>query len=261
MRILNVTPDSFSDGGKFVASEHAVAHGLALVADGADLIDIGGESTRPGAEPVSVDEELRRVIPVIEQLAAQVKVPISVDTSKSAVAQAALRAGATVVNDVSGLTWDPQMLEVCSEHRCGIVCMHTLGTPKTMQINPVYTDVVGEIVGYFAERLQVLDRTGIQPERVDLVMGVGFSHIAEHNLQVLSRISRFHQFDRPILIGHSRKRFLQKVLGKPLDERVFGTVGVSIALAQQQVDILRLHDVAANRDAIVAWQATRPATR
>lgn len=254
MGIVNVTPDSFSDGGRFLAHEAAVEQALRLVAEGADILDIGGESTRPGAEVVSLDEELRRVVPVIEQLARKTNTPISIDTSKAEVARQALRAGATIVNDISGLRFDSQMIDICRESRCGVVVMHMQGTPQTMQIEPHYTDVVEEICGYFRERLETLGRGGIAAERIVLDPGVGFGKTARHNLEILSHIARFRELGRPVLIGHSRKRFLKKIIGREVDETRFGTVGVSVALAQQHVDIVRVHDVAANRDAISAYR-------
>lgn len=254
MGIVNATPDSFSDGGQFLSVNAAVDHGWQLIEQGADLLDIGGESTRPGAEPVSLAEELRRTIPVIEQLAGKVAAPISVDTTKSEVARQALAAGAEIVNDISGLQFDPAMIEVCRQSGAGVVCMHMQGTPQTMQSNPTYGDVVQEICGYFRERLATLGQNGIPPERVMLDPGVGFGKTAEHNLQILSHIAEFHQLGRPMLIGHSRKRFLKKLIGREVDERLAGGIGVSLALAAQGVEMLRVHDVAAHRDAILAWQ-------
>ena len=258
MGILNTTPDSFSDGGKYQAVDLAVEHGLRLAAEGADILDIGGESTRPGAQPVPLDEELRRVIPVIERLKGMTLIPISIDTSKSEVARQALRSGAMIVNDISGLRFDAQMIEVCCESACGVICMHIQGTPQTMQNAPRYHNVVDELCADFTARLQFLERAGLSRERIVIDPGIGFGKTADHNLEILTNIFRFRKLGRPVLIGHSRKRFLQKVLGQTLDERLFGTVGVSIGLAQQHVDILRVHDVAANRDAITAWRATLP---
>ena len=260
MGILNTTPDSFSDGGKYILKDQAVEHGLQLVAEGADILDVGGESTRPGATPVSLDEELRRVIPVIERLAGLVKVPISIDTFKAEVAERAIQAGARIVNDISGLRFDERMVEVCVKNPCGVICMHIQGTPQTMQIAPHYHDVVTGLCEDFVIRLQALEQAGIPRERIVIDPGVGFGKTAQHNLEILSNIARFRQLGRPVLIGHSRKRFLQKLLGEAIDERLFGTVGVSISLAQQHVDLLRIHDVAANRDALSAWRATRPQT-
>ena len=259
MGIVNVTPDSFSDGGRFRGLDQAVEQGLKLVHDGADILDIGGESTRPGATPVPLAEELERVIPVIERLAAQVTVPLSIDTYKAEVARQALASGARIVNDISGLAFDQQMVDVCRDHDCAVIVMHIQGTPQTMQNNPTYEDVVGEIVAHFRTRLFELEQRGLKRERIAIDPGIGFGKTAQHNIEILSNIARLQQLERPVLIGHSRKRFLQKVLGKNLDERSFGTVGVSIALAQQNVDLLRVHDVAATQDAIAAWQAILPA--
>ena len=259
MGIVNVTPDSFSDGGRFRGVDDAVDQGLKLVRDGADILDIGGESTRPGATPVPLEEELERVIPVIERLAEQVTVPLSIDTYKSEVARLALASGARIVNDISGLSFDERMVDVCRDHDCGVIAMHIQGTPQTMQNNPTYDDVVGEIVAHFRTRLGELEQQGLKRERIAIDPGIGFGKTALHNLEILSNIARLQELERPVLIGHSRKRFLQKVLGKNLDERSFGTVGVSIALAQQNVDLLRVHDVAATQDAIAAWQAILPA--
>ncbi len=255
MGIVNVTPDSFSDGGQFLAQQAAVDHAMKLTTEGADILDVGGESTRPGANEVSLDEELRRVIPVIEQLVKLTTVPISVDTSKAEVARHALRAGACIVNDISGLLFDPDMIEVCRESRCGVSVMHIQGTPRTMQAEPHYDDVVGEICEYFAERLATLEQAGIAPERIVLDPGIGFGKTAQHNLEILSNISAFQALGRPVLIGHSRKRFLKKLIQREVDERLFGTVGVTLALARQHVDLVRVHDVAANRDALAAYQA------
>ncbi|MEX1096848.1 MAG: dihydropteroate synthase [Planctomycetales bacterium] len=255
MGILNATPDSFSDGGEFFAPDAAVAHGVALVAAGADILDVGGESTRPGAEPVSEAEELRRVEPVVRELAARVPVPISIDTTKAQVAARALAAGASIVNDISGLTFDPEMAAACRNARAGVVCMHIQGTPRTMQLDPRYEDVVREVRDFLAERLDRFEEQGIPRERVVLDPGIGFGKTAEHNLELLSHVRELRGLGRPVLIGHSRKRFIAKVLGRPVDERTSGTIGVSIALAMQGADILRVHDVEATRDALTAWRA------
>lgn len=263
MGILNVTPDSFSDGGSYVSIDAAVEHARRLVEAGADLLDIGGESTRPGAEPVGVEEELRRVVPVIAELAGTIAVPISIDTTKAAVAAAALEAGAEVVNDVSGLTFDRETPAVCRDHAAGVVCMHIRGTPQTMQLDPRYDDVVSEVERYFLDRLDALEAAGIPPERVVLDPGIGFGKTAAHNLDLLAATDRFRGLGRPLLIGHSRKRFLKAVLGRPVEERTAGTIGVAVALAALGADYLRVHDVQAIRDALVAWKtvADRAAVR
>jgi dihydropteroate synthase len=259
MGIVNVTPDSFSDGGHFTRVDAAVNHGLQLVEEGADILDIGGESTRPGATPVSLKEELARVLPVMEALKKQTTLPLSIDTTKAEVARQAISAGACIVNDISGLAWDPEMIPLCAETDAGIICMHILGTPRTMQNEPHYEDVVGEISQYFEARLQALEQAGISRGRVVLDPGVGFGKTAEHNLEILSHVKEFRQLDRPVLIGHSRKRFLKALLGRPVEERLSGTVGVSVALAMQHADILRVHDVRAVRDALTAWDIIRRA--
>jgi dihydropteroate synthase len=254
MGILNVTPDSFSDGDRYTRIDAALAQADVLVSEGADILDIGGESTRPGAEPVSLEDELARVIPVIRALVSRVQVLISVDTSKAEVARQAIDAGAHIINDVTGLA-DPEMPRVCAAGGVGVVCMHMQGSPQTMQINPRYEDAVAEIAEYLAARLADLESRGIPRERVVLDPGIGFGKTAEHNLQILSHIEQFRALGRPVLIGHSRKRFLAKVLGRPLDEPTFGTVGVSLACAAQGADILRLHAIAPTRDCLLAWQA------
>jgi dihydropteroate synthase len=257
MGILNVTPDSFSDGGQWATVDAAVERGLELVAEGADILDVGGESTRPGSDPVPADEELRRVIPVIERLSKRTAIALSVDTSKAEVAQRALEAGAAIVNDISGLGGDPDMAGVCAASDCGIVLMHMQGTPQTMQRDPQYEDVVREVRDYLARRLEDLAGRGIAPERIVLDPGVGFGKTAAHNLELLQNVAEFHALGRPVLIGHSRKKFLQKVLGRPVEERLAGTIGVAIAVAALGAEILRVHDVQAVRDALVAWQAVR----
>jgi dihydropteroate synthase len=258
MGILNVTPDSFSDGGQFNAMDHAVARALQMEADGADIIDIGGESTRPGSEGVTLDEELQRTIPVIRELAQKLRIPISIDTTKSEVARQALDAGAEIVNDISGLTFDHAMMDVCREADAGICLMHIQGTPQTMQQNPQYTDVVSEVSEFLQQQVDRCLMAGILAERMCVDPGIGFGKTADHNLQLLKAIPRLQaELQRPVLIGHSRKRFLSKILGRSVEERESGTVGVSIALAQLGVDILRIHDVRSVRDALVAWDTIR----
>ena len=254
MGILNTTPDSFSDGGQFHALDQAVARALQMEADGAGIIDIGGESTRPGAEPVTLEEELRRTIPVIRELSQTLKVPISIDTTKSEVARQALEAGAEIVNDISGLTFDPQMMDVCRDMDAGICLMHIQGTPQTMQQNPHYKDVVSEVSEFLQQQVDRCLMAGIAPERMCVDPGIGFGKTADHNLQLLKAIPRLQtELQRPVLIGHSRKRFLSKILGRSVEDRESGTVGVSIALAQLGVDILRIHDVRSVHDALIAW--------
>ncbi|MBX3442290.1 MAG: dihydropteroate synthase [Planctomyces sp.] len=255
MGIVNVTPDSFSDGGRWLAVDAAIDHALRLVDDGADVLDIGGESTRPGAAPVDMDEECRRILPVVERLAGRTSVPISIDTTKGEVARRALGAGARIVNDISGLAADPEMPRVCARADCGVIAMHMQGTPQTMQLNPSYGDVVREVRDYLCGRLEVLTAAGISAERIVLDPGVGFGKTALHNLQLLRNLRSLHELGRPILIGHSRKRFLEKVLGRPLEERLAGTIGVAIAVAQQGAELIRVHDVRAVIDGLAAWRA------
>jgi dihydropteroate synthase len=258
MGIVNVTPDSFSDGGKFLAQGAAVRQALQLAEDGADILDIGGESTRPGAERVSVDEELRRVVGVISELRPQTDRLISIDTTKAEVAQQALAAGADIVNDISGLTFDPAMPDVCAESDCGVIAMHILGNPQTMQNDPQYDDVVADVTIWLQQRLDDLSQRGIRAERIALDPGIGFGKTADHNVELLSGISTLRSLGRPVLIGHSRKRFLAKVLGRPVEERSAGTIGVAIAAAEQHADMLRIHDVRSTKDALLAWQTCRP---
>ena len=257
MGIVNVTPDSFSDGGQFLQTQAAVEHALQLVEEGADFLDIGGESTRPGAEPVSTEDEISRVLPVVEALSGKTTIPISIDTTKAEVARACLSAGAEIINDISGLTFDEQMPEACRAGDAGIVCMHIKGTPQTMQDNPHYNHCVREIDEWLQARLKMLNAQGIDSTRLVLDPGIGFGKTAEHNLEILSSIEQLRKSGRPVLIGHSRKRFLKKVLNREMEERLAGTIGVAIALAEQQTDIIRVHDVAAIQDALLAWKTVR----
>lgn len=254
MGILNVTPDSFSDGGRYADPGKALEQALTLVNEGAGIIDVGGESTRPGAESVEEGEELRRVLPVVERLAKELAVPVSIDTYKSGVAREALQAGAQIVNDISGMTFDPEMPRVCAEGKAGVICMHIQGTPQTMQRDPRYGDAVMEIREWLRERCAALLEAGVERGAIVVDPGIGFGKRAEHNLEILSNLAAFHELGYPVCIGHSRKRFLGKILGRPVDERSFGTVGVSLALAEQGVEILRLHEIAPTRDTLTAWR-------
>ncbi len=256
MGIVNVTPDSFSDGGKFFDPQVAVDHALALVADGADILDIGGESTRPYADPVSIDEELRRVVPVIESLAAAVSVPISIDTSKAVVAEAAIAAGAEMINDVTGLEGDPAMLPLAAKSQVGVCAMHMQGTPKTMQDDPRYNDVVRDIHSYLAARRDALLAAGITPERICLDPGIGFGKTHQHNLTLMANCWQFHELGCPLLVGHSRKGFLAKVIGDAEQDRTAATVGSALSLARQGVQVIRVHDVRPVREALLAFAAT-----
>jgi dihydropteroate synthase len=253
--IVNVTPDSFSDGGQFLDQSAAVQQCVRLAGEGADIIDVGGESTRPGALPVAEDEEVGRVVPVISEAARRVPIPISVDTTKAAVAERALDVGAAIVNDISGLRFDARMLEVCARSHAGVICMHMQGTPQTMQIDPRYLDVIREVGGFLAERLTFLESHGIALERIVVDPGIGFGKTPEHNLAILKNIDQFRALGRPVLIGHSRKRFLAKLLGRPLEEASSATIGVALAAALRGADLLRVHDVRATREALTACWA------
>jgi dihydropteroate synthase len=257
MGILNVTPDSFSDGGRWLDVDAAVDRAFQLVAEGADLIDIGGESTRPGSLPVEPAEQLRRVLPVIERLAGAVSVPLSLDTSSSLVAREGLGAGAHIVNDVTALSGDPEMASVCAAARCGVIIMHMQGNPRTMQIAPRYDDVVREVAEYLSARVRQLVNAGIAAERIVIDPGIGFGKTAPHNLALLSNVARLREAGRPVLIGHSRKRFLKAVLGRPVEEATAGTIGVAIAVTEQGAELIRVHDVRVVKDAITAWRAVR----
>lgn len=255
MGIVNVTPDSFSDGGDFFEPHAAVQHGLRLAAEGADLLDVGGESTRPYAQPVPLAEELRRVTTVVRQLARQTDVPISIDTSKAAVAEAALEAGALVINDVTGLEGDPRMVEVACRSGAAVCAMHMQGTPQTMQDSPRYADVVAEIHHYLRSRRDALIQSGIPLDRICLDPGIGFGKEHHHNLTLLAACHRFLDLDCPLLVGHSRKGFIGKVLNDKEADRTYGTLGVTLALAKQGVQIVRVHDVRATCDALRLFAA------
>ncbi len=255
MGIVNVTPDSFSDGAHYRAPEAAVARALELVEAGADLIDIGGESTRPYATPVDTAEELRRVLPVVERLCAATPLPISIDTSKSAVARAALAAGAEVINDVTGLTGDPQMVHLAAATGAAVCAMHMQGTPRTMQDAPRYGDVVSEVMAYLELRRSALVQAGIAPERIALDPGIGFGKTHRHNLELMAHCWQLHRLGCPVLVGHSRKGFLAKVSDDRSAERTASTIGGALALAAQGVQIIRVHDVAAVRQALQVFVA------
>jgi len=255
MGIVNVTPDSFSDGGLYFDTSRAVEQGLRLVAEGAAIIDVGGESTRPFSQPVPVEEELRRVLPVIELLAAQTAVPVSIDTTKAAVAREALAAGAQIINDTSGLTGDPAMLDTALAGNAAVVVMHSQGDPQTMQINPHYSDTVSEIHQWLARRKNELLAAGIAADRIALDPGIGFGKTATHNLELIRSIDRFHDLGCVLTVGHSRKRFIGQVLGDDQADRTFGALGVALALARRGVQVLRMHHVAGARQALALFAA------
>jgi dihydropteroate synthase len=249
MGIVNVTPDSFSDGGAFQDSGRAVDHALQLVAEGADIVDIGGESTRPGAEAVDVAEECRRVLPVIEQVAAQSGVALSIDTTKAAVAREALEAGAHIINDVSGLTHDAGMATVASDGRAGLVLMHLRGTPRSMQDDPRYDDVVATVATYLEARVAVARAAGIADEALAVDPGIGFGKTARHNLQLLANVDRLRVAGVRTLVGVSRKRFIGDVTGAAVDARLAGSLAGLVHCVLAGVDIMRVHDVAASLQA------------
>jgi dihydropteroate synthase len=254
MGVVNVTPDSFSDGGLFLDPEAAIAHGRELIEQGAAILDVGGESTRPGAEQVPEAEELRRVLPVVEGLAGA-GVPISVDTSKAAVAAAALGAGAEIVNDVTALRGDPEMAAVCAERGATVVLMHMLGRPRTMHESPTYEDVVGEVKAFLAERVDVAVAAGVGAERIWVDPGIGFGKTADHNLELLRRLGELRGLGRPLVIGTSRKRFIGRVDGSGPEARLGGTVASSVWAAAEGADVLRVHDVAEVRQAMAVATA------
>ncbi len=259
MGIINVTPDSFSDGGLYHESDTAVDQALRLIADGADILDIGGESTRPSADPVSVSEELARVIPVIEQIRTFSDIPISIDTMKAGVAREALQAGATIINDVSALRHDPLMLELVKQTDVEVIIMHMKGTPSTMQDNPSYSDIVDEIISFFQERLNLLKSAGVDLERITVDPGIGFGKKLEHNLSILKHLEKLSTLGQPVLLGHSRKRFLGDITDIDTPDRDLVTAVVSGLCQDKKVSIIRVHDVASTRYALQVSQAVNQA--
>jgi dihydropteroate synthase len=255
MGILNVTPDSFSDGGHYFDASAAIERGLRMAAEGADIIDIGGESSRPYAQRVEVKGELARVIPVIEALRGRLLVPMSIDTTKAAVAREAVAAGVEAINDISALEADPQMIDVALATQAGVSAMHMQGTPQTMQDNPAYDNVVEDIFDYLRRRRDALLERGIEPARIALDPGIGFGKTHQHNLTLLAHCDRFHALGCPLVVGHSRKGYIGKILDDASADRTAGTIGVSIALALQGVQVLRVHDVEAVRQALLLFEA------
>jgi dihydropteroate synthase len=255
MGIVNVTPDSFSDGGKFLDPAAAIEHAQKLVAEGADLLDIGGESTRPQSQPVNAQEELDRVLPVIEAACKTVSVPVSVDTSKASVAQAAVAAGAEIINDITALRGDGKMLEVVCQTVAGICVMHMQGTPQTMQVNPQYDDVMGEVYGFLRETRDKLIKAGIEPTRICIDPGIGFGKTVQHNLSLLQNCWRLHELNCPVLVGYSRKSFLSYLAANSSFDRSAAGLDVARSMALQGVQILRVHDVAETRSALAAIDA------
>ena len=264
MGIVNVTPDSFYDGGRYIDPERAVAHACHLVAQGADILDIGAESTRPGAEPVTEEEELARVVPVVAALARQVSVPISVDTTKSTVARAALDVGASMINDVSALQWDPEMASVVAQADAAVILMHMQGTPQTMQRAPRYHNVVTDVIAFLEGRMHAAIEAGISKTNIVLDPGIGFGKLLEHNLELLDGLSAFTRLRRPLLVGPSRKSFIGQLLGRPPEHREWGTAAAVAIAVDRGAGILRVHDVAAMADIVTvasAIQSKGSATR
>jgi dihydropteroate synthase len=243
MGVLNITPDSFSDGGKFLKVEDAVRCGIKMAEEGADIIDVGGESTRPGSDPATIEEELSRVIPVIEALSKEINIPVSIDTYKSEVAKKALDAGAEMINDISALRFDPEMKEVAAEYQVPIVLMHIKGTPKNMQKNPYYEDVIKEIIEYLKESIQLAKEAKVQEENIIIDPGIGFGKRLDDNLNILKNLKEFFILNCPILVGPSRKSFIGKVLDLPVEERLEGSLAALAVSIMNGANIIRVHDV------------------
>jgi dihydropteroate synthase len=257
MGIVNLTPDSFSDGGTSSSTGTALERARALVSEGADLLDLGGESTRPGAEPVGLEEEMRRVIRVVEQLASELDHPLSIDTSKAEVARQALGMGALIINDITALGGDPGMAEVVAEYGAGIVLMHMQGVPKTMQQDPQYVDVVAEVLDFLAARIAWCESRGISRSRIAIDPGIGFGKTLNHNLQLLRNLDRFANLGCAVLVGTSRKGLLGTLTGRGVSDRLVGSVVSSLAACAQGARVVRVHDVAAMVDAIKVWTAVK----
>ena len=255
MGIVNVTPDSFSDGGRHSSVGLAVKHALFLAEKGADLLDIGGESSRPGAAIVALEEELRRVIPVVEEVARACTLPISVDTVKTAVARAAIHAGASVINDIEGFADKPEMLRLAADTGVGVAVMHMPGDPRTMQLNPAYHDVVTEVYEFLARRIEAIERAGLSREQIAIDPGIGFGKTFVHNLELLRNLERFKGLGCAILIGTSRKGFLGTITGRPIDQRATASVISGLSAILKGASIVRVHDVGPMADAIKVWTA------
>ncbi len=259
MGILNVTPDSFSDGGKYAGIKEALSFAQQMVKDGVDIIDIGGESSRPGSNPVSLDEELKRVIPIITKIREHSTIPISIDTTKADVARQAISAGADIVNDISALRFDSEMVDVIAENRTPVILMHMLGDPKTMQADPIYFDCVNEIMQFFSERIHFCLNNGIQREKIILDPGIGFGKKLSDNLALINKIGQFKTFGCPVLLGASRKSFIGMITGdkKSPEKRIGGSLAAAITGIQNGVDILRVHDIAETIEAIKLLKALK----
>ncbi|MEK6690990.1 MAG: dihydropteroate synthase [Nitrospirota bacterium] len=243
MGILNVTPDSFSDGGLYLNTDKAVERSFEIEKEGADIIDIGGESTRPGALPLSPEEELSRVVPVIEKLKSRLRIPISIDTYKAEVAREAIKAGASIINDISGLRFDPEIASVSAEYDVPVVIMHIKGTPRDMQINPVYQDLIGEIRHFLEEGISIAQKAGVDDDMIIIDPGIGFGKTFEHNLEIINRLDEFRSLGMPILLGPSRKSFIGKILDLPPGDRLEGTAAAVAIGIMKGANIVRVHDV------------------
>ena len=255
MGVLNVTPDSFSDGGRFATRPSATSHARRLIDEGADILDIGGESTRPGADPVEPAEQTRRVVPVIDNVRRFSDIPISIDTASARVAEEAVKAGADILNDVTALRGDPAMLEVAAEHQLPVVLMHMLGTPRTMQKSPVYEDVVKDIGDFLRQRIAFAVAGGIDENQVLVDPGFGFGKTVEHNLEMLRRLREFHCLGCPLVVGTSRKSMIGGVLDRPVDQRLFGTAATVAAAVVRGAHVVRVHDVAEMLDVVRMTEA------
>ena len=255
MGILNLTPDSFSDGGRFLNPEQALEQAFQLIQDGADILDLGAESTRPGAKSVSEEEELNRLLPVLDRLRGQVQVAISVDTTKSKVARCALEHGAHIINDVSGLHQDPKIAQAVQEFGAGLVVMHRRGTPETMQLMTNYNDLVGDVNRELSKSIEIAESYGVSPDQIVIDPGIGFSKTAEQSLELLEHLGELKRLGRPILIGTSRKSFIAAVTKAAPDKRLFGTVAASVLAFERGTNIFRVHDVWAVKEALLVTEA------
>lgn len=259
MGVLNLTPDSFFDGRMFPEPEAAVQHAFRMEAEGADIIDLGGESTRPGAQAVPLKEEFRRVLPVLKRLSGRLKVPISIDTYKSEVAERCIQCGAEMVNDISGLYFDPRMKEIVARHQVPVIVMHIKGTPRDMQKDPQYRDLIGEILSYFRESISRADAAGVPADKIIIDPGIGFGKSFAHNLDILKGLESFKVLGKPIMVGVSRKSFLGKILDLPVDERLEGSIAAALYAVLRGANIVRVHDVAATVRALRTVEAIQRA--
>jgi dihydropteroate synthase len=255
MGVLNVTPDSFSDGGRYVNPDAAVAHALSMVEQGADVLDIGAESTKPGALPIDEEEERRRLIPIVRAICRQTTIPVSIDTTKASIAQQALDVGAALINDISALRSDARMGDVVAKSGAGLILMHMQGNPQTMQDAAQYTNVVEEVRDFLKTHLDAAQKAGIHPDRILLDPGIGFGKNCQHNLVLLNRLDAFHTLGRPLVVGVSRKAFIGKILGRPIDERLMGTAGAVAVAVMKGARIVRVHDVGPIRDVVKMIEA------